>query len=149
MENTFQNYVKDAEKAFQTADHLAYVTLPLLKEKKLLIPIIENIDKALSKSMHALFHHTHTTPPTHFDEQVTLLEKIIPTYKINKELILIIKEVRTIMKHHEKSAVEFIRNNNYVVCDDKYRIKKLDEEQVKSILFHTRPFIQFLRSLQC
>ena len=147
------NLIQQAEKAFTTADHLCYVTLPLLKEPKLMITITQNLDSALTNAIQALLNHDHLHKqlqeiPKDFEKQLILFEnKIMPKYKISKDVLKTIKDVKNIMKQHKSSAVEFTRKEKYFVCDDKYKMKTLDAEQLKVFVFNTRPLIQLLRGL--
>ena len=140
MEETFQQLVQKAEKAFTNADHLTYVTYPLVKEDKLMITIVQNLHTALTQGAKALVV---------YEKKETSFEMLIPKYKISKELSTTLKEVRDIMKKHEESAVEFSRKKNYIICDDNYRMKKLDLTTLKKYILETRAFIQFLRRLPC
>ena len=49
--------IEDANKLFKTADHLTYVTYPLLKDNKLIITIIENLSEATTKAMDAVLYY--------------------------------------------------------------------------------------------
>ncbi len=155
MEAQLHTLQKEAAKSFTTADHLVYVTLPLLKEDKLLLAITQNLHNALTKSVLALLTYEQLKKmikeiPKDSQAQFELFEsKIASKHKIPKETILVIKEVQEIMKKHEKSPVEFVRNRKYVVCDDKYRMKTLDQERVKHFIFLTRPLLTLVGDLPC
>lgn len=147
--------LEQAQKAFRTADHLAYVTLPLLKENKLMITIIQNLDTAVSQGILALLQCEKKKKqlqevPQDFEKQLILFEnKIMPKYKISKELLKTISEIKHLMKQHHDSTVEFARKEKYYLFDNKYKMKTLDQEKVKKLVFETKPFITFLRGLQC
>ena len=51
----FRQLVKEANKAFETADHLTYMTYQIVKDIKLMIMITENLYNALEKGMDAVF----------------------------------------------------------------------------------------------
>ena len=53
----FLELLSEANRAFKTADHLTYVTYPLVQETKLLIAIVENLYSALIKSIEAILEY--------------------------------------------------------------------------------------------
>ena len=154
MEDT-KKLIQEAEQAFITADHLCTITLPFLKETKLMIPIIQGLETAINKSIEALltFEHTHTSMkelPATPEEQLSLFQHtIMPAYKIPKDLLKTIKNVKTIIKQHQQSTVEFARKENYFLCDKNYKMKILNSQELKNFLFTTRPLINLVRGLPC
>ena len=50
----FTTYVAEANKAFKIADHLIYVTYPVLQDNKLMATALEHLAVALQKGMAAL-----------------------------------------------------------------------------------------------
>ena len=52
----FKNLIYEANKAFNTADHLAYVTYPLVNDTKVITLITEHLFNALEKGMDALLY---------------------------------------------------------------------------------------------
>lgn len=155
MDASHKILIQEAEKAFNTADHLTYVSLPLLNEPKLMVTITQNIHRALSKGMQALLAYEYqskhiTVIPDNFQAQVLVFEQdIMPKYKINKEIATTLKEVRHIMNYQKESPIEFQRRENYILCDKDYKMEKLEAKRLKSYLLETRAFINFLRRLPC
>ena len=56
----FNNFVLEANKKFKLADHIAYVTYPLLKETKLLLTILENTNKSLILALNAYLYYDYS-----------------------------------------------------------------------------------------
>lgn len=150
-----QRLIREAEQAFRTADHLAYVTLPLLQESKLLVSITENIHTALDKGMQALLLYEEEKRsiqyiPEDVNAQIMVFEQeIMPKYKISKDIAKTLKEVKQTMHYQQNSPVSFQRRERYVLCDKDYNMKKLDISTLKAYLTETRAFISFLRRLPC
>ena len=59
MTELFQELLASANKAFKTADHLCYMTYPLVNDIKLIVTIVDNLDKALVLGMDALLQHEY------------------------------------------------------------------------------------------
>ena len=52
----FHEYFLKAKRDLATADHLAYVTFSLIKDKKLLLKILEQIKSALTNFINSVLH---------------------------------------------------------------------------------------------
>ena len=59
MGELYQELISGANKAVRTADHLVYVTYPLVNDVKLLVTITENLNKALLMAMEALLQYEY------------------------------------------------------------------------------------------
>ena len=53
----FRNLVLEAHRKLRLADHMAYITYPMLKETKLLLTILDNLDKSLKLSLNAYLYY--------------------------------------------------------------------------------------------
>ena len=77
----FRSIVLEANKRLKLADHMLYVTYPLVKDHKLLIHILENIDKSLKCSIDAylrydrIYKRIKANPET-FLEKINIFSKI-------------------------------------------------------------------------
>ena len=77
----FRNLVLEANKALKLADHMLYVTYPLIKDNKLLVCILENIDKSIKKAIDAfirydLIYKRIRSDPVLFREKMILFSKL-------------------------------------------------------------------------
>ena len=95
----FKALIFEANKAFNTADHLAYVTYNIVKDTKVMVLITEHLFNALTKGMDALLHIEREYKripqyPDSFDIKLELFKKIIQRYGISKDYIDIIKEYK-------------------------------------------------------
>ncbi len=144
MENVLR-LVDKANKALQTADHLTYVTYPLLKETKLVITIIENLYNALEAGMNAfltyekLYKRIYNLPDS-FESRIDLFKKVAQRYNINRDIILLIKDLKKITDYRRKSPIEFVRRDKLVICSDSYKTKMINHETVKNYLNKAKPF---------
>jgi len=68
-------------------------------------------------------------------------------HKIKAEDVSLIQELRTLMKDHQKSPVEFVRKEMFVICSDKYRMKTLNVTDLRKYLDKTKLFIQEANSI--
>lgn len=150
----FHEFIDDANKAFQTADHLTYSTYPLVKDPKLLLVIAENLFKALSKSMEAIVYyerlykripHINDDFNSKFD---VFKEKCAPRYNLPRESVILIKDLKNLLDHHKKAPTEFRKGyDRFVMADRSFNVRTLDITKVKNYLHLTKNFIFKVNSI--
>lgn len=129
-----------ANKALRVADHLAYVTYPLIKDTKLVMTILENINNALRLSTEAVVEYDRvfkriSEKPEDFPSLFeTFKMSSVPRYNIEREHVALIGEVAGIMEQRKKSPIEFVRRDKIVICTDKFRTKTVDYDRIKDYL---------------
>jgi len=140
--------VAESKSALKKADHLAYVTYPQVKEIKLLYLIAENIYKALTKSMEAVLYYERLYKripvlPGPFDYELELFkEKCLQRYNIDRSVVLLIKDLKSLIEAKKKGPVEFSRRNKFVICSNDYSMKVLDIQKVKNHLYNAKAIVE-------
>jgi len=148
----FKNLVLEANRKLRLADHMAYVTYPMLKETKLLLTILDNIDKSLKAALNAYLHYERlykriSHNPGDLKEKLEIFERSaarrydLPNYS---RLIL---EIHLILKKHKEASVAFVKKDKLVICNGDYRMKVLEVEDVKNYLSKAKPFISRLSNI--
>ncbi|HLD12944.1 MAG TPA: hypothetical protein VJB87_05125 [Candidatus Nanoarchaeia archaeon] len=145
---TFQRLVDEANKAFQTADHLASSTYPLVRDAKLLLVITENMFKALTKGMEAVLHYEKMykrIPPLNNDfssQFYAFKEKCVPRYGFSREGVMVLQDIKGILDHQKNSPIEFRRGaDRFIMADHDFRMQSLDITKVKNYLKITKEFV--------
>ena len=152
MNNVVVN-IDEALKKFRTADHILYVTYPLVSDNKLLISVAENLNLALLKALDALLMYECLFKrirdvPFDFIDKLDILKRITgPKYKIERSSIVVIEELYGIIEERRKSPIEFVKKEKYVICSDDYRISVLTVEKLKNYLNTSRLFITKVNNL--
>ncbi|MEK6904517.1 MAG: hypothetical protein AABW87_02900 [Nanoarchaeota archaeon] len=154
MDADFHTFVDEANKSFQTADHLTYSTYPLVKDPKLLLVIAENLFKALSKGMEAIVYYERLykrIPPINDDfnsKFEVFREKCAPRYNLPRDSILLMRDLKNILDHHKKSPTEFRKGyDRFIMADRNLTVKTLDISKVKNYLHLTKSFIFKVNSI--
>ena len=143
----FQQYLLEAKKAFETADHLAYVTFPLVNDSKLLLLITENVQRALNHSMNALLSYDELYKripplPSDFSARFELFKNFTARrYNISRENILLIGDINSILTHRRKSPIEFARKDKFIIASDTYKLKMLTLNKVRNYVLASKKFI--------
>lgn len=144
---TFKRLVEEANKSLKTADHLAYITFPLVKDIKLMVTITENLHIALTKGMEAILYYDrlYKRIPPYADNFAAKFEmfrnKSAIRYNFPREDLLLINDVKEIIEHRQKSPMEFIRKDKFVICSNNYRVKTIALDKVKDYIRQAKSFM--------
>jgi hypothetical protein len=135
----WQNYLNEAKFNFKNANHLAYVSLTLLKENRLLIKIILDLHKTAVSLIKAFldFESEQKKITLSREPQKNLsifLEKVAPKY-LRKEQIDSLVKILKVAKQHKDSPLEFVKKDKFVIFNNgNYEI--LTAENVRAMI-HT------------
>ena len=149
----YQELLAEMDRSFKTADHLTYVTYRLVNELKLLMNILENLDKSLKAGMNALLEYDRLYKrigplPTEFTLRFEVFQrKLVPRYKINPEILDLIESLHDIVTYKKKSPMVFQRKDKYVISNDRFRLKTVTINDVKNYLEKAKPFISRVRNI--
>lgn len=136
-----------AKKSIKTADHLTYMTYPLVKDLKIIIAITENIYSSIINAMEAVLqydrYYKRINPlAENFDSRFQIFkEKCAPRYNFDRDDLSLIDELRTIVKHRTDSAMEFVRNDKLIICSPNFKMKTFNIDAIKQYLIKTKKFI--------
>ena len=140
--------IQTAKKKFNLADHMLNVTYPLVKDTKLLLPIIENIFLSMANAMVAVLYldRKYKRVPTFadsFEEKFNAFKQYcVHKHNIDKSYIADIHDIKAIITERKKSPVEFIRKDRLVICNQNYRIRTLSTADIRSYLSKAKLFIE-------
>ena len=144
----FQFLRDKANEKIKVADHMLFMTYPLLKDPKLLLSVVENVHCALDYAVASLLHHEklfkripafQETWQSRFD---MFKNTVVPQQKINQSYVKLISDVKILLTAHKKSPVSFAKNDKFVILSPKYDIKQLDVNMVKKYVFEAKIFVQ-------
>ena len=134
-----QAYLNESLKHLQIAEHLTEVIFPLVNEKKLLLKILEQINKSVINSINAAnkkIIFRKEINPENKKKIIKQLEKL----NLKKEQIRKILEIMEINQKHKKSAMEFERNNKAVIMMNDLNTITLNIESIKEYLAIAKTF---------
>lgn len=142
-----------AEKRVQLADHLLGVTYPLLKETRLLLASAQNLSAGVEYAMTALLVHERRFKRVpafkeSFHSKLTVFKmRVVPRYNISAEFVTFITNLRQLIDEHNESPMEFARKEKLVICSPSYRLRTLDDRELKRHVLTGKRFIQQIRTL--
>ena len=132
-----QKSFQDAVSSLKAASHMLHVTFPLIKDPKMFIGIIENLNKSLKKGMDSLLYYERMYKkinpyPDNFNSKLEVFRKIVGIrYDFDKTLPKFILDIDQIVKRRKAAPIEFSRKGGFVICDDNYRTKVLELDELK------------------
>ncbi len=148
----FQKLVLEANRHLRLADHMAYVTYPMLKDAKLLLSILDNIDKSLKRALDAYLYYERLYKrisffPEDFNTKIDLFQRSAGVRYNLRSYPILIKELHFILKKHKESPVEFVKGEKLIICNGDYRMKVLQITDIKNYLGKAKPFILRLNNI--
>ncbi|MDD5331615.1 MAG: hypothetical protein PHE43_02230 [Candidatus Nanoarchaeia archaeon] len=145
--------VRKANEYYNSADHLTYVTYPLVKDLKLIITIVDSLYRSMEAGVNAvilyerLYKRIDLVPESFSARLQIFQEKCMPNYGFSREHLLLIKDLKEIMAHRNESPMEFVRKDKYIICSDDYNMKTITIDKIKNYLFQSKSFIIKLNNL--
>jgi len=138
------NTLNQANKLLKTADHLTYVTYPLLKDNKLIILILENLSEATVRLMEALLYYERNYKriqhfPSDFKSKIEIFKLSCNHYSIPRNYIVLVQDLHDIVEKRKTSKMEFVRNDKYVIWDNNNMVA-LNYDKIKEYLNTLKPF---------
>ena len=136
-----------ANRYLKSADHIAYVTYPLVKDNKLIVAVLENLSRAVTNAMDALLQHEKinrsiNTIPESFELRHQVLASLAVKYNISPSEEGLITDLRSMVHQRKKSAMEFIRKDKYILWDTSQgKIEELTMDLMKGYLIRAKPLI--------
>lgn len=144
-----QRYVKEAENAIAIAHHLITKTFPLSTDPKVLLSVLKNIrishQNILLGVLDNEFLRPKISPTASFIVKFERFKSIITTKNLlNEEELKVIQLVENDWHTHSVSDVEFARKQKLVMANDKYELKQLSSELMKSYIAQTQHILKQL-----
>ncbi len=139
MQEKFQVNLKEAIRALQIADHMTYVTFPLVKEQRLILKIFDEIYKSIIGCINAILNYEYLYKRIKLyrdnnDNMQTFIDKCAKNYTLNNEQIKKIKEILELNKKHKQSAMEFVKKDKVVILSDSLKTQVLTIQIIKQYL---------------
>lgn len=149
----FQFLRDKAVEKVRVADHMLFMTYPVVKDPKLLLAVVENVFAGLDFGVAAVLHHQKLfkqIPP--FQETFTsrfemFRRTVIPQLGLSPNYVKLISDVRILISAHKKSPISFVKNDKYVICSPKYDIKAIDVGLVKRYIFEAKIFVDHVSKI--
>jgi len=146
MQEKFIESLEHATKSLQTADHLTYITFPLIKEKRLLLKILSEINQSIVDTINAILQyeylykriHIYTEAKANFET----FKLIAHRFNLSNEQISKVIEIMTLNERHKKSPFEFVKNDKIIIMSGSMQTDTLTLEKIKSFLIEAKDILR-------
>ena len=140
--------LEEANRKLKIADHLAYVTYPIIKDNKLIMTITENLAEAMTKAVDALldydvYYKRIIHLPSDFKSRLDIFRtNCAPRYKINTAYLSLIKDLQDLHEFRKKATMEFRKKDQYILTEENFKIKTLNYQKVKDYVNLSKSFFE-------
>lgn len=135
---SWEQHINEAKTYFKNANHLAYVSMTLLKDNRLLIKILLDLHKSTVSLIKAYLEYTAKTDKILLSKDPhknlnLFIEKIAPTH-MKKEQIDNLIRILKLARQHKDSPLEFVKKDKFVIFNNgNYEI--ITAESIKALIY--------------
>lgn len=146
----FLEYLKIAEERIQTIDHMIYVTFPLIKDKRLLLKILSEMNFIILNAINSILQYEYLYKRINLtrDAQTNLrifVQQCAPRYKITEQEIKLILELIDLAEQHKKSPFEFIKEEKVIILSENLKPATITIDKAKEFLLTTKSILKKTR----
>jgi len=146
MEKFLEN-ILEAEKNLRTLDHIIYVTFPLIKDKRLLLKVIQDIKGVIANCITSIlqYEYLYKRVSLYRDSREnfkTFTEKCAQRYNIGKDEIKLILELFKLVENHKKSPFEFVKDEKIVILSENSKPTIMTLEKTKEFLIAAKDILR-------
>ena len=151
---TSEKHLESLQRAIaqiRIADHMIYVTYPVIKDKRLLLKTIDHIYEALILTINSILQYDFlnrrinlykNNPQENFE---IFIQKCARRYNITPEELNELQEVLAIVESHKKSPMEFLRKEQVVILSESLKTTLIDAEKLKKYLGLAKKLVEKTR----
>jgi hypothetical protein len=143
----FIEYLDSSARNLRTADHMAYVTYPLLKEKRILFEILNNIYTSVLNIVNAILQYEYFYKRISLykesrDNLAVFKERCASRYQISQDEISKINELFSLIEKHKNSPFEFVRKDKIVIMGENLHTDFINLEKIKAYLLLSKDVLR-------
>lgn len=144
-----EKFIENLDKAatmIRTADHLLYMTYPLIKEKRLLLKILNETYIAILNIVNAILQYEYLYKRISLykdsKENLSVFKKCAHRYNIDEEQINKVMEIFNLTEKHKNSPFEFVRNDKVVIMTNALKTDTITLEKMKSFVLVSKELLR-------
>ena len=135
-----------ATKAIQIADHMTYITFPLIKEKRLLLRVLTELNLAVISIINAVLQYEYNRKKINIypsaQENFRTFKELARDYGIGPEQLNKLVELVSLNERHKKSPFEFVKDEKIVIMSDGTHSETLTLEKIKGFLIDSKDLLR-------
>ncbi len=143
----YQELLQTARKQIELADHMLYVTYPLVQEMRFLLAIANHVTIAARSAMQAilefelLYKRLEQYNKTFLSEVDIFQKKIIPRYSLDIKYCKLLQKLMEVQKYDAEAIIKFKKGDRYILTNAEYSMSAIDVESVKRYSNLTKKFV--------
>ena len=147
LETKHGQLIQFAKKEIEIADHLLYMTFPLVKETKFLLAIAGHIIASGRAALQSLLEYERyykrlEAYPKNFAMEISIFrQKLEEKHKFDPKYYRLLSKLLEIYKYDKNSSVRFKRGERYILTSADYDMTILDVNLIKRYSSVTRKFV--------
>lgn len=140
--------IQQAKREIELADHLIYVTYPLIKEAKFLLSIAEHVTRAAELALQALltYEREYKRIDPFAKNFAVMIDVFHPEverrYNFGAEHTHLLRKLAEFKQHNSESIMRFRRKDKYILTTQQYDMQVLDLDKVKRMCEATKKFVE-------
>jgi len=149
MEKFFES-LERAERSLRIADHMTYVTLPLVKEQRLLLKILEEVFNSVLNTVNSILQYEYFSKRINLysnakDNFEVFRVKLAGKYGISEQQVAKILELFLLAEKHRASPFEFVKHDKIVIMSGSMQIASFDIVKIKEYLLVAKDILSKTR----
>ncbi len=142
----YEESLSKAIKDIETADHMIYVTYPLIKEKRLLLRILTEIYDGLLAVINSIlqyeYYYKRISLYDNARDNFNTFREISPAYSIKEDQISRIIEIFRLMERHKKSPFEFVKDDKIIIMSEGMKTDTITLDRIKFFLLEAKDILR-------
>jgi len=145
-------YIKTAEDKIQKVDHMIYITFPLIKDKRLLLKILSELNIIILNILNSILQYEYIYKRIELSKDArenleTFVSFCVPRYKITENELRLILELLDLGEKHKKSPFEFIKEERVIILSENLKPSAITVEKAKEFLLMEKSLIKKTREV--
>ena len=130
---------EDIKRILRNADHMVYITYPVLKENRLLVKVLEEVHEAVKRTINIIMGYEYECKRiklySDYKINMTIFEqRCAPRYYLSADEMTGIRQIMDLFESHKSSPMEFSRQNKFVIMSDNLKTDSITVQKLKTML---------------
>ncbi len=143
----FDEMLKKAGRSLRIADHMVYITYPLIKESNLLKKVLEQLSDVAGIIIKTILNYEYLYKRIQLSKDEKLnweafKQKCAPRFDITLSEIEKLNDLFVLAEKHKGSSFEFIRKNKLVIMSNNLRTESIGLDKLKQNLIFLKTILQ-------
>lgn len=139
LKNKFVNNIVECDGYLKKAEYILNVTIPVVKDQKLLVRALESIHKCASLLVSSILKYEYLFKRVELTESSeknleTFFKRCSSRYGLNEQDNKLIEEIFLIQRKYKSSGFDFSKKGKVVFMDDNLELTELSMNKVRDFI---------------